>query len=68
MSIQEEVEEVEQKLKEAEQGQTRSGIARVFMQLVTPALLEALVLTFIAGEKAPEDAAVAAGMHTTRQH
>ena len=48
--LQEEVEEVEQKLKDAEQGQARSGLVRFLMQFVTPALLEALILTFIAGK------------------
>ena len=41
---------MQEKLKHAEQGQQRSGVAKFFVQFVTPALLEALVLTFIAGQ------------------
>jgi len=50
---QEEVEGVQEKLKHAEVGQQRSGIIKFFMNFVTPALLEALVLTFIAGDPPP---------------
>ena len=49
LPAQEEVEEVQEKLKHAEQEQQRSRFSRIVMQFVTPALLEALVLTFIAG-------------------
>ena len=49
LPVQEEVEEVQEKLKHAEQEQQRSRFSKVVMQFVTPALLEALVLTFIAG-------------------
>jgi hypothetical protein len=49
IELQEEVEEVEQKLSEVEH--SRGYVRRLFTKFCTPVFLEAFVLTFLAGAK-----------------
>ena len=64
--VQEEVEEVEQKVVEAEH--SRSAARRFLTRFCTPVFLEAFVLTFLAGAQLPWEHDLEPGMIPWRQH